>query len=133
MHWHYKLNHPTHTVLIKMALPDMLPRRITKIFKDMDREKINPPMCNDCYGAKATRKPWRVKGNKLNRNHVRKAVNPGDVVSVDLWESSNPGFIGQITSKLTRQRIIGRTVYVDHASDLSYVYHQTSMTSDCQE
>jgi hypothetical protein len=95
----------------------------------MDREKINPPMCNDCYGAKATRKPWRVKGNKLNRNHVRKAVNPGDVVSVDPWESSNPGFIGQIIGKLTRQRIIGSTVYVDHASDLSYVYHQTSVTS----
>jgi hypothetical protein len=30
MHWHYKLNHPTHTVLIKMALQDMLPRRIKK-------------------------------------------------------------------------------------------------------
>jgi len=130
MHWHYKLNHPTHTVLVKMAFQNMLPRRITKILKDMDKDKIKPPMCNDCYGAKATRKPWRTKGDKLNRSHIKKAVNPGDVVSVDQLESSIPGFIGQITGKLTRQRIIGSTVYVDHASDLSYVYHQTSMTSE---
>jgi hypothetical protein len=119
MHWHRKFNHPT--VLIKMALQDMLPRRFKKILKDMDRKKIKPPMCNDCYGAKATRKPWRVKGNKSNRSHAKKAVNPGNVVSVDQLESSIPGFIGQIASKLTRQRIIGSTVYIDHESDLSYV------------
>ena len=31
MHWHYRLNHPTHTVMIQMAKQNMLPRRITKI------------------------------------------------------------------------------------------------------
>jgi deoxyadenosine/deoxycytidine kinase len=31
MHWHYRLNHPTHTVMVKMAKQNMLPRRITKI------------------------------------------------------------------------------------------------------
>jgi hypothetical protein len=35
MHWHYRLNHPTHTVMIKMAKQNMLPRRITKILTDM--------------------------------------------------------------------------------------------------
>jgi hypothetical protein len=71
-----------------------------------------------------------VKGNKLNRSHVKKAVNPGDVVSVDKLEYSILEFIGQITGKLTRQSIIGSTVYVFHASGLSYVYHQTLMTSE---
>jgi len=31
MHWHYKLNHPTHIVMTKMAKQNMLPKRITKI------------------------------------------------------------------------------------------------------
>jgi hypothetical protein len=30
MYWHYKMNHPTHTVLLIMAKQKMLPRRITK-------------------------------------------------------------------------------------------------------
>jgi transposase InsO family protein len=30
----------------------------------------------------------------------------------------------------TRQCIVASTVFVDHASDFSYVYHQTSMTSE---
>jgi hypothetical protein len=51
-------------------------------------------------------------------------------VSVDQLESSIPGFIGQMTGKLTNQHIVASTVYVDHASNLSYVYHQTSMTSE---
>ncbi len=35
-----------------------------------------------------------------------------------------------MTGRLTRQRIVGSTIYVDHASDMSYVYHHTSMTSE---
>jgi hypothetical protein len=30
MHWPYKLNHPSHTVMTKMAKQNMLPRRITR-------------------------------------------------------------------------------------------------------
>jgi hypothetical protein len=41
-----------------------------------------------------------------------------------------PGFIGQMTGKLTRQCIVASTVFVDHASDFSYDYHQASMTSE---
>jgi hypothetical protein len=29
MHWHYRLNHPTHIVMIKVAKQNMLPMRIT--------------------------------------------------------------------------------------------------------
>ncbi len=65
-----------------------------------------------------------------NQRHIKKATYPGEVISVDQLESSIPGFIGQMTGKLTRQRIIASTIFVDHASDFSYVYHQTSMTSE---
>jgi transposase InsO family protein len=114
----------------KMAKHHMLPRRITKILKRLDKQDTRPPMCNDCCGAKATRRPWRTSAGKGNASHIKPATSPGDVVSVDQLESSIPGFIGQMTGKLTRQRIVGSTVYVDHASDFSFVFHQTSMSSE---
>ena len=35
-----------------------------------------------------------------------------------------------MTGRLTNQCIVASAIFVDHASDLSYVYHQTSMTSE---
>jgi trehalose-6-phosphatase len=61
MHWHFRLNHPTHKVMCKMANQCILPRQITRILKAMEGKHTKPPMCNDCYGAKATRRPWRGK------------------------------------------------------------------------
>jgi hypothetical protein len=52
------------------------------------------------------------------------------VVSVDQLESSTPGFIGQITGMLTKQRIVGSTIFVVQASDFSYVYHHMSLSSE---
>ena len=39
MHWHYRLNHPTHTVMTRMAKLRMLPKEITRILKTMDKQK----------------------------------------------------------------------------------------------
>jgi len=130
MHWHYKLNHPSYTVMSRMAKQHMILRRITRILRRLDKQDTKAPMCNDCCGAKATRRPWRTGAGKRNTSHIKPATRPGEVVSVDQLESSIPGFIGQMTGKLTRQRIVGSTVYVDHASDFSFVYHQTSMSSE---
>jgi hypothetical protein len=130
MNWHYRLNHPTHTVITKMAKQGMLPRGITKILTTMSKQHTKPPMCNECCGAIATREPRRGKGKRYIQKHLKKTPHPGEVVSMDQLESSIPGFIGQMTGKLTNQHIVASTVYVDHASDLSYVYHQTSMTSE---
>jgi hypothetical protein len=130
MHWHYRLNHRSHTVMTRMAKLRMLPREITRILRTMNKQRVKPPMRNDCCGAKATRKPWRGKGKRYIQRHLKKTPHPGEVVSVDQLESSIPGFIGQMTGRLTNQRIVASTVFIDHASDLSYVYHQTSMTSE---
>ena len=66
----------------------------------MSKQHTKPPMCNDCCGAKAPRKPWRGKGKRYKQRHMKKAPHPGEVVSVDQLESSIPGFIGQMTGKL---------------------------------
>jgi hypothetical protein len=76
-----------------MAKQNMLPRRITKILVDMGKQHSKPPMCNDCCGAKATRRPWRGKSAKYNQRHIKKANHPGEVISVDQVESSIPGLL----------------------------------------
>jgi hypothetical protein len=118
--------------MIKLANKKMLPQRITQILKKMEKQRAKPPMCNDCYCANASRTPWRGKITKddENKSERRSNLKPGDVVSIDQLESSVPGFIGQQTGILTRQRIVGSSVYVDHASDLSYIYHHTALTSE---
>ncbi len=38
MHWHYRLNHPSHTVMTRMAKLRMLPRGITRILRTMNKQ-----------------------------------------------------------------------------------------------
>ncbi len=58
-----------------LAKLKMLPKEITRILKTMVKQRVKPPMCNDCCGARATRKPWRGKGKgKGNiQRHLKKA------------------------------------------------------------
>jgi hypothetical protein len=44
MHWHYRLNHPSHTVMTRMAKLRMLPREITRILRTMNKQRVKPPM-----------------------------------------------------------------------------------------
>ncbi len=98
----------------------------------MDKQCRKGPICNDCYSASAARTPWRTKPNRQTEQieDKRASLSPGDVISVDQLETSTPGFVGQITGILTRQRIVGSTIFVDQASDMGYVYHHLSMSSE---
>ena len=50
-------------------------------------------------------------------------------MSVDQLKSSAPGLIGQIKGWLTNERQHIATVFVDHYSDLTFVYVTPSDTS----
>jgi transposase InsO family protein len=128
--WHYKLNHASYSTMSRMAQKKLLPHFISKILKKMEKTKEKPPLCNDCYSAAACKTAWRHKPNKDEAKNRRENLAPGEVVSVDQIESSIPGLLAQITGSLTRRRIVGSSVYVDHGSDLSYIYHHTSMGSE---
>jgi transposase InsO family protein len=128
--WHYKLNHASYSTMSRMAQKKLLPHFISKKLKKMEKTGEKPPLCNDCYSAAACKTAWRHKPNKGETKNRRENLAPGDVVSVDQIESSIPGLLAQITGSLTRKRIVGSSVYVDHGSDLSYIYHHTSMSSE---
>jgi hypothetical protein len=53
----------------------------------------------------------------------------GECVSVDQLESHIHGLIGQVKGIPTRERYKVATVYVDHASDYTYIYLQTNTSS----
>jgi hypothetical protein len=80
------------------------------------------------YGA-MTKQPWRTKGIQ-NKNKIQVATSPGDCISVDQLESPTPGFIAQLKGKLTKKRYGAATIFVDHASRLSYIHFQQRISSD---
>ena len=64
--------------------------------------------------------PWRSK----------EAVNPapGDGTSTDQMVSSVKGFVQQAVGSLTRRRIVGATVFIDHATDFTYTHLMEDLT-----
>jgi len=93
MSWHYRLNHASQRIMIRMAHQKQLPPFITKILKKMDKIKGKPAFCNDCYCAHACRTPWRSKQGREKKPNRRLRLKPGEVVSVDQLESSTLGFL----------------------------------------
>ena len=81
------------------------------------------PVCSSCMYSKATKRQWRYKTAK-NDKQGKMELHPGDVVSVDQLVSPTPGLIAQMTRFLMRKRYKYVTVFVDNASQLSYVYLQ---------
>ena len=75
---HHQLNHLSFGKIKAMANAGILPRRL----KD-----VSTPACAACMYGKATRKPWRTKPKAADKDKVRKATQPGQIVSVDMLVS----------------------------------------------
>eukprot|EP00956_Cyclotella_meneghiniana_P041913 scaffold244679_cov63-Cyclotella_meneghiniana.AAC.1 len=75
-----------------------------------------------------TKVPWRTKSK--DNKHVHQATYPGECVSVDQLQSTQPGFFAQLKGKLTTRRYNSATVFVDHYSRLRYIHLMTSMSSE---
>jgi hypothetical protein len=74
------------------------------------------------YGA-MTKHPWRMKGAQ-KKSKLRSVTNPGDCISFDRLESNMQGFFTQLKGTLTKTRYGAATVFVNHASRLSYIHIQ---------
>jgi Reverse transcriptase (RNA-dependent DNA polymerase) len=56
------------------------------------------------------------------------AAAPGDIVAMDQMVSPTPGLVAQMKGFITGQRYTGATIFVDHFSNLSFVYLQKGLT-----
>jgi hypothetical protein len=113
--WHYRLGHLPFVKLQQMAARGDLPASLAKCTR---------PKCAACMFGKITRRPTADKPSKRSKP---KEEFPGSTVSIDHMLSSTPGLIGQMKGFLTRRRYIGACVFVDHFSNLSFVYFQKSL------
>ena len=117
---HYRLGHLPFARIQKMAKDGRLPSRLAS---------CRVPECAACRFGRATKIPWRTKGNN-NSGKLKEVTRPGQCVSVDQLESTTPGFIAQLKGRPTKNRYRYVTVFTDHFSRLSYVYLQKAITSD---
>jgi hypothetical protein len=87
------------------------------------------PVCTACLYGKATKTKWRHKtaNNVYPPEHPKR---PGEVVSVDQMISPTPGLVAQISGRNTKLRYTCATIFVDHASDLSFVHLQKTQTAE---
>jgi hypothetical protein len=73
-----------------------------------------------------TKVPWRSKGQRNSTHPVFAATKPGECVSVNHMQSTEPGFYGQSKGILTKTRYQNATIFVDHYSRFKFVYLMTS-------
>ena len=110
---HHRFQHISFSKLQEMAHQGVLPRRLAHY-------KI--PSCSACLYGKATKRAWRSKQGKQRQE--KKALKPGEVISVDQMVSPVPGLIAQMVGFLTRQCYKYAAVFVDQASHMGFVYLQ---------
>jgi hypothetical protein len=117
MRWHYCLGHEPFARLKSLAENGEIPKRLAC---------IRPPRCAGCLYGAMTNVPWHRKGQCDSTHPVFPATKPGECVSVDRMQSTEPGFYGQSKGILTKTRYWNATIFVDHYSRLKFVYLMTS-------
>jgi hypothetical protein len=114
MRWYLGLGHLPFANIWLMAARKEIPSWLAK---------CRIPKCQSCLYGKATKRPWRTKGQS---GTLKEVTLPGQCVSVDQLESPVAGFIGQNKGFFFRKCYKVATIFVDHFSRLSYVYLQES-------
>ena len=120
--WHNRLQHLPMTTMLALSKLGILPRRF-------QHTKSNQPICASCLFVTAHRRPWRTKskaGTILRASDDK----PGRGVSTDQLVSAQAGLITQFSGHLTRSRIWGATISVDHFSDHVHVHLMRSASQD---
>jgi hypothetical protein len=116
MGWHYPLGHASFAKLHQLAQNGKIPKKLAA---------IRPLRCAGCLFGAMTKVPWRGKEQK-SQHSVFVATKPGECISVDHLQWTEPGFYGQAKGCLTKMRYKNATIFVDHFSCLQYVYLMTS-------
>ena len=118
MRLHEQLGHCSFAQLKQMAEQGIIPRKFAK---------VPPPKCPSCLYRKAHRKPWRT--HKIDPK-IKPSTIPGAVVSINQLESPVPGFMPIAKGQPTVRKYHGASVFVDHASDFTYVHMHYHLTTE---
>jgi hypothetical protein len=117
MQWHYCLGHASFPKLKQLARNGKIPAKLAN---------IRPPCCAGCLFGSMTKVPWHTKDQRDDDHSVFAATKPGECVSIDHMQLTEPGFYGQAKGALTKTCYRNATIFVDHFSRLKFVYLTTS-------
>ena len=92
--------------------------------------KEKPPICAPCNFGRAHKRPWQSKGKHTNTILSKDDINTGYCVSTYQIVSAQPGLVPQMSGYLTRNRIWGITLFVNHATDYTYGHLMRSLDLD---
>ena len=118
MRLHEQLGHCSFAQLKQMAEQGIIPRKLAK---------VPPPKCPSCLYGKAHRKPWRT--HKIDPK-IKPATVSGAVISIDQFKYPVPGFVPIAKGQPTVHKFCGASVFVDHASDFTYVHMHHHLMMD---
>ena len=118
--YHQKFNHCSPRRMQLLARSGVIPRRLAK---------CPVPVCSACLYGKATRHPWRTKPSN-SPSDGKVPTTASEVVSVDQLDANVAGLVAQMAGRPTRSRYKTVTVFVDHATDFSYVHFQKSSNAE---
>jgi hypothetical protein len=116
MRWHYCLDHASFKKFRLLDLIGEIPKKLAK---------IRPLRCAGCLLGAMTKVAWRGKEQKAQHS-VFTATKPGECVSVDHLQLTEPGFFGQAKGRLTKTRYKNATIFVDHFLRLQYIHLMTT-------
>jgi hypothetical protein len=114
LRYHHRFGHASPARLQGMAKLGIIPKRLAS---------CPVPVCTVCLYCKATKNKWRHKTTN-NVYPPEQPKRPGEVVSVNQMISPTPGLAAQISGCNTKLCYTHATIFVDHASDLSFVHMQ---------
>jgi hypothetical protein len=117
MRWHYRLGHAPFRKIQQLARYSKIPAKLAN---------VRPPRCTGCLFGAMSKVPWRTKERRDDGHAIFAATKPGECVSVDHMQSTEPGFYAQAKGTLTKTRYRNSTIFVDHFSRLQFVYLMTS-------
>ena len=110
------------TTMLALSKLGILSRRFQHI-------KSDRPICASCLFGTAHCRPWRTK-KKAGTIRRDSDDNPGKGVSTDQRVSAQAGLIPQLSGHLTRAKIWGATIFVDHFSDHVHMHLMRSVSQD---
>jgi hypothetical protein len=70
--------------------------------------------------------PWQTKASSNDGNPIFTPTKPGECISINHIQSTEPGFYGRAKGALTKTCYKNATVFVDHYLHLKFVYLMTN-------
>jgi hypothetical protein len=108
--WHQRLSHMHFSQIQELAQQGWLPKTLLG---------CDPPLCKSCQHGKAHRRP--VASTSKSQPIDANDLHPGDCVSVDQIESSEPGYVDIYSGKPTAAKDHAASLYPDHASQFMFL------------